>query len=97
MIGLVPDKSAGIVHPVYPDTYVLVMEDGSIQMRAGKASIILHPDGNIIIQGKTIRHICDSLQWNENSFNDRATNPMEPALTTIHKLIPSERSMLSYG
>jgi hypothetical protein len=94
----IPDRAIGLSHPDFQNSFVIVREDGSVEIGAGKASIILHPDGEIIIHATRIRYVCDTMELNENTFNDKATNPMEPALLSgSRKLLPSDRSIREYG
>jgi hypothetical protein len=94
----IPDRAVGITSPDFPESFCIINDDGSIDIRAGEASILIHPDGEIIIHCSRLKYVCDSIEWNDVAFNDRATNPAEPALTIpIKKLLPSDRSIKDYG
>jgi hypothetical protein len=94
----ITDRTAGLTHPDFPDTFMLMRDDGSIEIRAGKSSILLHPDGMIIIQAGRARVLADSFELNEYRFNEEAVNPSEPALLKeVRSLLPSQHSIGDYG
>jgi hypothetical protein len=95
---VISDRAVALSSPDFPDSFVMVNDDGSVEIRAGEASILLIPEGEIIIQCSRLRFINDVMEWNGVEFNSRAVNPSEPALTVSTKtLLPSSRSVKDYG
>jgi hypothetical protein len=86
-------RTVGWSHPDFAETYCLGFEDGSIEIRSGLCSILMNPNGVMIIQAEQIKFLTDDLDWNNSQFNEKATNPVEPALTNIHNLLPSRKAI----
>lgn len=97
MTDFIPGRTAGITHLDYDDSYVLVREDGSVEIRAGISSILLHPDGTIIINANSVKIVSEELEWNDATFNLGAVNPRQPALIKAKGMLPSTRSLSDYN
>ena len=97
MTDFIPARATGITHVDFNDSYVLVREDGSVEIRAGLSSILMHPDGNIIINANSVKILSDELEWNDSAFNNAAFNPRQPAFIKAKGMLPSDRSLKEYN
>jgi len=97
MTDFIPARTTGITHLDYDDSYVLVREDGSVEIRAGLSSILLHPDGTIILNANSVKIVSEDLEWNDTTFNLGAVHPKQPALIKAKGMLPSERSLSDYN
>ena len=97
MTDMIPPRTVGITHLDFSDSYVFVREDGSVEIRAGLSSMLLHPNGTIVINANSVKIIAEDLEWNDSTFNIAADNQRQPALIKAKGMLPSERSLLDYN
>lgn len=93
---MIPRRTTGITHIDFNDSYVLLREDGSVEIRAGASSILMHPEGEIIIQGSRIKFLSDVIEVNDSEINMASSNPSQPALIRKKGMLPSDRSLKDY-